>query len=291
MRNYKRLGKAMVCLLVCAACLICASPVSALSMIFVPNNAPMLPELPVDYLEEPSVSNQGHRVSYVYLGASYSTVIGCLEEGTQISVLGTKKSYYKIDCYDMNGYIPKDQVSVDEAGNYYVCAKDGSRSTAFLPAFSTQDALQMRSDVVALSKKYIGVPYVWGGETPKGFDCSGFTKYIFRKSGLTMNRTALMQLSNGVIIAKEDMQPGDLVFFSNTDGPAFASHIGMYLGNGKMIHSGASRGVCIVDLDSRYFTTYYQCSRRVILSDMSLSASLPTMMRLIDDDGSDIFTS
>ena len=121
------------------------------------------------------------------------------------------------------------------------------------------------------------MPYVYGGTTPKGFDCSGYTQYVYRQAGITINRTACNQLRNTVIVSKEDLQPGDLVILSNTGGNGFASHTGIYLGNGKLIHSGASKGVVIVDLDSTYFATHFQCARRVILTDVSISASMPTV--------------
>lgn len=279
MIDLKRIGKVLLCLALCLVCLTTANPVSAMSTLSVPNsNTAVLPELPVFPVEAPEAENKGHLVSYVRLSAnSSSTIIGCLEDGTTVTVLETKKKFYKIDCYDMVGYIAKSQVAVNDAGEYVVQAVADSTESTYLPSFSAQEALEMRSELVALAKKYIGVPYVYGGVTTRGFDCSGYTQYVYRKLGITLNRTAASQASNGIIVAREDMQPGDLVIFSNTVGHRFGTHIGLYLGNGKIIHAGSSRGVCIADLDSNYFDSHFECARRVILTDTSPAATVPSI--------------
>lgn len=277
MRNFKHLAKVLACLLCCVACVLCVNPASA----FTNENT----VAPVADLAAPA--SKGHLVSYVrYSASASSTIIGCMENGTQLKVLGTKGNFYKIDCYDMVGYIAKSQVQKNEDGTYVVRVNEKSSETTCLGSFTAQQTMELRSQVVKTSKKYIGVPYVWGGSTPKGFDCSGYTQYVFRAAGITINRTACAQLANTVIVSKEDLQPGDLVIFSNTGGNGFASHTGIYLGNGKLIHSGASKGVVIVDLDSSYFAKHFQCARRVILTDVSLSASMPTVGTITGDLGS-----
>lgn len=80
--------------------------------------------------------------------------------------------------------------------------------------------------------QHIGTPYAWGGTTPNGFDCSGFTQYVFKKAGIKLPRTAKEQQSMGVSIPLSNLQPGDLVFMGN---PAY--HVGIYVGNGQYIHA------------------------------------------------------
>lgn len=81
--------------------------------------------------------------------------------------------------------------------------------------------------------KYIGVPYVWGGTTPSGFDCSGFTSYVYRNSvGVSLPRVSQSQQNFGARVSISDIEPGDLVFFGS---PAY--HVGIYLGNGQYIHA------------------------------------------------------
>ena len=197
-----------------------------------------------------------------------SVAIGCLEDGTKLTVTGSTQAFYRISCYEMTGYIAKSQVAQGADGEYYVnCAEDSSESK-FLSAYTARDALSVKSLVRSVSMQYTGVPYVSGGTTPRGFDCSGFTQYVFAKLGIELNRPVASQLENGVIIAKEDLQCGDLVFFQNTTGWGhFASHVGIYIGNGQMIHAG-NNGVAVVNFEDAYYTNHFMCARRVILTDL-----------------------
>lgn len=86
--------------------------------------------------------------------------------------------------------------------------------------------------------KHLGTPYVWGGTTPNGFDCSGFTQYVYKKSGISLPRTSKEQQQVGTPIPLSELQPGDLVFMGN---PAY--HVGIYIGNGKYIHSPQTNDV------------------------------------------------
>lgn len=205
-----------------------------------------------------------------------SVVIGCLEDGTKLTVTGSTQAFYRISCFEMTGYIAKSQVAQGVDGEYYVnCSEDSSESKALL-AYNAQDALSVKGLVRSVSMQYTGVPYVSGGTTPRGFDCSGFTQYVFAKAGIELNRTVADQLENGVVISKEDLQCGDLIFFQNTTGWGhFASHVGIYIGNGQMIHSGNS-GVAVVSLEDAYYTYHFMCARRVILSDLPQEELVPT---------------
>jgi cell wall-associated NlpC family hydrolase len=117
------------------------------------------------------------------------------------------------------------------------------------------------SSIVATAQQYIGCSYVYGGSTPSGFDCSGFTSYIYKLYGITLSRTAAGQYSNGVAVSKSDLQPGDLVMF----GPSGISHVGIYIGGGMMVHAAnSSRGVTTDTINSGYYNTNYVGARRVI---------------------------
>ncbi|MGJ7909757.1 NlpC/P60 family protein [Neobacillus sp. LXY-1] len=107
------------------------------------------------------------------------------------------------------------------------------------------------------AKKYIGTPYLWGGNTPAGFDCSGFTSYVFNKVGITIPRTTSSQYTNLKIVSTPN--PGDLVFFETyAPGP---SHVGIYLGNNKFIQAGTSTGVTISDITTTYWKSRYLGAR------------------------------
>jgi cell wall-associated NlpC family hydrolase len=117
--------------------------------------------------------------------------------------------------------------------------------------------------ILQQAKQYQGVPYVWGGTSPSGFDCSGFIHYTLLKNGIIVPRTAALQFNEGTWVSKDNLRPGDLVFFSTYK--AGASHVGFYLGNGKFIHasSGAEK-VTISELNKDYYVKHYIGAKRVI---------------------------
>ncbi len=118
------------------------------------------------------------------------------------------------------------------------------------------------SSVVEVAKSYIGKsPYVYGGSTPSGFDCSGFTSYIYKQFGVSLNRTAAGQYSNGTEVDKSELQAGDLVMF----GKSGINHVGIYIGNGQMVHAAnASRGITTDTINSGYYYNNYVGARRVM---------------------------
>lgn len=118
------------------------------------------------------------------------------------------------------------------------------------------------SAVINTAKSYIGVPYVWGGASPSGFDCSGFTQYVLKKNGITIPRVTSDQFKTGVSVSKSNLRAGDLVFF--TTYKAGPSHVGFYIGNGNFIHASSSKGVTISSLSNSYFADRYLGARRVI---------------------------
>ena len=264
----KRFFKILAALLVCVMTMsVFAQPVMA---------KPVDEILNTGSLQAKDTSNC-YTASEVHRSPYYdSTVIGCFKNGTLLTVIEETICFYKVDCYDMNGYIAKSQVSVNENGEYYVNCQKDSAETKYLPYYSMQTALNLRHDILEVSKEYIGVPYVSGGTSRWGFDCSGYTQYVFNQLDIALERTVLNQLSDGIIVAKEDLQCGDLVIFSYTgDNGGFASHIGIYVGNDQVIHASSSRGVTISDLNSQYYTYHYQCARRIILEEEAFQLSIP----------------
>lgn len=116
--------------------------------------------------------------------------------------------------------------------------------------------------ILAEADKYRGVPYVFGGTTPSGFDCSGYVKYVFAKQGIALPRLADEQYNVGVEVSRANLKAGDLVFFETYEpGP---SHSGIYIGDGKFISATSSRGVAVADLDTGYWGERYIGAKRVM---------------------------
>ncbi|WP_428911938.1 LysM peptidoglycan-binding domain-containing protein [Niallia sp. Krafla_26] len=115
--------------------------------------------------------------------------------------------------------------------------------------------------LIAEAKKYMGVPYVWGGSTPSGFDCSGFLNYVYNKQGVSIPRTVETIWSATTPVSTP--QKGDLVFFTTyKSGP---SHAGIYIGDNKFIHAGSSTGVTITDMNNSYWKARYLGAKKVKL--------------------------
>lgn len=135
---------------------------------------------------------------------------------------------------------------------------------SLLPNYSDNkqsDTSGMGNALIATAKTFLGSPYVWGGETTAGFDCSSFTQYVMKQNGITIPRTAAEQYAVGTPVDKENLQVGDLIFFT-TYKPG-ASHVGFYMGNNQFIHdSSAAKQVTISSLTETYYTDHYIGARR-----------------------------
>lgn len=133
---------------------------------------------------------------------------------------------------------------------------------SYNPPASNTSAAQA---VVNLAYAKIGSPYVWGAEGPNSFDCSGLTSYVYRNAaGITIPRSSSAQAGYGKTVSKSNLQPGDLVFFS-TNGTGRVSHVGIYIGGGKMIHSPKpGKSVSVVSINSSYYASAFITAKRVL---------------------------
>ena len=189
-------------------------------------------------------------------GTTYSKVT-TLSDGAVVSIVGIDNGWYKIKTSSgATGYV---------SSEYMVTCKDSSGSRGDgTTAVAVASNSSMGQQVVDYAKQFLGVPYVYGGNGPSSFDCSGFTSYIYRHFGYTLNRTASTQLSNGVAVSKSELQPGDLVFFRyNTSYPA--SHVGIYIGNGQFIHASTNKYQVQIDqLLTGHYANVYIAGRRIL---------------------------
>jgi len=171
-------------------------------------------------------------------GSSYDKV-STLSSGAKVEILEQTEGWYRIE----GGYVSAD----------YILLLDDSMSS-------------LQAQIVAYAHTFLGCAYVYGGNGPKSFDCSGLTKYVYNHFGYNINRTATQQLKNGVPVSKENLQPGDLVFF-NSEGTGIdrATHVGIYIGNGNFLHASNKRlGVTITSLSDAYRVKTYTTARRIL---------------------------
>lgn len=199
------------------------------------------------------------------------TVITVGNSGEKAYIIGFNRQWYKIIYGNSIGYIRSDYLRLTEVpyenadSNKKPLFFIGGQSTGVKPSGSvlSGNAVSSAQQIIRTAKSYIGVPYVWGGTTPKGFDCSGFTQYVFAKHGFNLPRTTTEQYRLGRYVSKSQLQPGDLVFMQNTYREGI-SHVGIYVGDGKMIHASSSKGVVISDLSTAYYLQHYYGARRVL---------------------------
>ena len=120
------------------------------------------------------------------------------------------------------------------------------------------------SEIAQYAQQYVGYPYVYGGSSPSGFDCSGFVTYVCKHFGYSVNRTASAQMDNGTAVSKSQLQPGDLVFFNNGNSRKRATHVGIYIGGNQFVHASTPTvGVIVSDMDSAYYGTGFVGARRL----------------------------
>lgn len=209
--------------------------------------------------------HEDRAVATVYRGANArGTVIGYLTQGTALNITDETRNFYRIECGSMKGYIPKESVSVDDNSITYVNCAD-TEDVRTMHGLGDREYREAIETVLQEADSHLGTRYRYGGTRPGGFDCSGFVLYVYRTAGYELDRTASQQVGNGVIVDRENLLPGDLVFFQGTGSGAIASHVGIYVGDGMFIHA-ASSGIRYDSLDDKYWAPHYLTARRIVLT-------------------------
>ncbi len=143
----------------------------------------------------------------------------------------------------------------------FVCLLSMVFFTTKSQAASTYNPYSKKNQVTKIAKQYTGVPYRFGGTSTKGFDCSGYVGYVYKKVGTTLPRTASSMYTVSSIVKKP--VPGDLVFFKNTYKKGI-SHVGIFMGNNNFISATSSKGVAVVSLSNSYWKPKFAGSGSVI---------------------------
>lgn len=180
--------------------------------------------------------------------SSDSEVVGQLAYGDEVRLTGVSGNWYEILLYGQLRFVHSDYVSVRDVSS--LISRDGA------------GFIRTGNRIVDYSKNFLGTPYVSGGSSPSGFDCSGFTSYVYKQFGVSLPRTAAGQASVGTPVSKSELMPGDLLFFNTYGG---ISHVGIYISDNNFIHATVPGDVVrISSLDAAYYTSRYVTARRII---------------------------
>lgn len=207
-----------------------------------------------------------------------SQVVKQLTVNTQVTVLSTQNGWAYVDINGVKGYIAENLLSTTkQQTSRSSTTTRGTTNTSTTSAQNKTNTTQTTqsatnagattsvapssgkgSSVVSYAKQFLGCKYVYGGTTTSGFDCSGFTQYVYRHFGVNLNRTAAAQYSNGTPVT--NLQPGDLLMF----GKSGINHVGIYMGGNSFIHAAnSSRGVTTDSMSSGYYKSNYVGARRI----------------------------
>ncbi len=184
-------------------------------------------------------------------------VLATLSVGDVVELLTSQVTeaggWYQVYWQGITGYICTDQV----------------QQTAEKPQWKQEEETaaaeaELRANIVATARQYLGCSYVWSAAGPSSFDCSGFTMYVMKQYGISLTHSSAGQFNKaGTAISKEELQPGDLVFFSSNG--VRATHVGIYIGDGQFIHASSSKKVVTINsLTDDWYATAYFGARSVI---------------------------
>lgn len=199
--------------------------------------------------EEVEASSTTHRVvkgdTLYELSKQYGTTVNNLK---QLNAL-------KSDVIKLGQTLKVKATVTTKSSNAQTKREKVSKPTKLSASESTNVQVTKKvSNIITNAQSLKGIKYAWGGTTTKGFDCSGFIQYIYKKSGISLPRTAAEMSKQGTTISsKSQLKAGDLVFFATGSTKHKITHAGIYMGNNKVIHSTTSKGVSVTDINDKYY--------------------------------------
>ena len=209
--------------------------------------------------------------SSVYIRNEPSTdasIVISLIRNTDVTVTGENGDWYKVKYGDFEGYIFKKLLSDEqtEQTNRHMPLAETTNLQENIEQTSNSNESSLGQEIVEYAKQYLGYPYVYGGAGSSSFDCSGFTMYVYKNFGYSLSHSARAQSKMGTYVEKENLQPGDLVFFLDYETMDDIGHCGIYIGDGNFIHASSGTGYCvkISTLLSGSYDRRYATARRLI---------------------------
>jgi cell wall-associated NlpC family hydrolase len=173
--------------------------------------------------------------------------------GEKVNILGSDNGWCRVKfSTGLTGWVKSDYVS---KGSGNIASDDSSQ-----PNVASRGS-SLGSQIVSYAQRYMGIPYVYGGSSPSGADCSGFVKMVYHNFGISLNRVAVDQSREGTYVSTSNLSPGDLLFFA-TSGPGKINHVGIYIGNGQFIHASSGAGkVTVSSLQSSFYSSHFVTAR------------------------------
>ena len=246
--------------------------------------------------EQPEQETEGQSTQIKYVNtqtvnvrkeaSTNASIVTQININTEVEVLSEESGWYRVRVNGVEGYVAttllsdtkqetsrgatefrnttseqeestENDTSSEQANNKTEDSSSNNSGSSDSSASSSNS--NTGSAILAFARQYLGYPYVYGGASPSGFDCSGFTTYVYKHFGVSLSRTAAGQASNGKAVKRSELQVGDLVMFCSP-----INHVGIYAGNNQIIHAAnKTRGVVIDTISSGYYNTNYNCARRI----------------------------
>lgn len=196
-------------------------------------------------------------------------IIDSLILNSSVVVTGEVEDWYQVKVSGNIGYIAKRLLSDKKTED--TTSRNAEERTTQIEEINQEEQTTTTTtskgeEVVNYAKQYLGCKYVYGGSGPSTFDCSGFTMYVYKHFGISLSHSATAQSKKGTFVSKENLQPGDLVFFKDYQTMDGIGHCGIYIGNGDFIHASSGTGYCvkISTILSGSYNTRYTTARRII---------------------------
>lgn len=197
-----------------------------------------------------------------------SSVVTTLIKNTDVKVVGEEGEWYKVTYNELSGYIRKDLLADSKVAEVTSRGDvDRSQTTTKIESTANTESsnTSLGQQIVEYAKQYLNCPYVYGAAGSSSFDCSGFTMYVYKHFGYSLSHSAIAQSKCGKYVSKENLEPGDLVFFLDYETMDGIGHCGIYIGDGNFIHASSGTGYCvkISTLTSGSYYNRYSTARRL----------------------------